>query len=252
MGGNGKDGDLMIFPSDSSNNHDTTKSTFHFDGDGGNLWMGGNGKDGDLMIFPSDASNNHDTTKSTFHFDGDGGNLWMGGNGKDGDIVLFPSDASNNHDTAQSTIHLDANAGDITLRNADCAEEFAIAETVDALPGSVMVLNEEGLLKLSTREYDQAAVGIVSGAGDYKPGMILDKQVDATNRSPIALMGKVYCMVTAEVAAIKIGDLLTSSAVPGHAMKAIDSQQAFGAVIGKALGPLDKGTGLIPVLVTLQ
>ena len=36
----------------------------------------------------------------------------------------------------------------------------------------------------------------------------------------------------------------------GYAMKATDKLQAFGAVIGKALGDLDSGTGTIPVLVT--
>jgi hypothetical protein len=252
LGGNGKDGDLVIFPSDASDNHNTSKSTFHFDGNGGNLWMGGNGKDGDLVIFPSNASDNHSVNKSTFHFDGNGGNLWMGGNGKDGDIVLFPSDATNNHDTSQSTIHLDANAGDITLRNADCAEEFTVADSVAAVPGSVMVLNEEGVLELSQSAYDKRAVGIISGAGDYKPGLILDKQPGLDNRSPIAMMGKVTCLATASAGPIKVGDLLTSSEVLGHAMKATDNHLAFGSVIGKALTALDEGCGTVNVLVALQ
>jgi hypothetical protein len=34
-------------------------------------------------------------------------------------------------------------------------------------------------------------------------------------------------------------------------MKACDPQRAFGAVLGKAMAALDRGTGLIPVLVTL-
>jgi hypothetical protein len=243
---------LVIFPSNASDNHNTSKATFHYDSDGGNLWMGGNGKDGDLVIFPSNASNNHNTGKATFHFDGNGGNLWMGGNGTDGDLVLFPSTATNNHDTSQSTIHLDANAGDITLRNADCAEEFSVANASDALPGSVMVLNDEGLLEPSSGTYDHRVVGIVSGAGDYRPGLVLDKQVDDENRSPIAMMGKVTCRVTAEDAPIQIGDLLTTSLIPGHAMKATDPQKAFGAVIGKALTSLDSGVGTVNVLVALQ
>jgi len=65
-------------------------------------------------------------------------------------------------------------------------------------------------------------------------------------------MGKVCCKVTAEHTPIEIGDLLTTSAVAGHAMKASDPGAAFGAVIGKALQPLRAGTGLIPVLVALQ
>jgi hypothetical protein len=35
-------------------------------------------------------------------------------------------------------------------------------------------------------------------------------------------------------------------------MKATDPTRAFGAVIGKALEPLDAGEGLIPILVALQ
>ena len=53
-------------------------------------------------------------------------------------------------------------------------------------------------------------------------------------------------------APIEVGDLLTTSATPGHAMKATDPLKAFGAVIGKALRPLDSGQGLIPVLIALQ
>jgi len=65
-------------------------------------------------------------------------------------------------------------------------------------------------------------------------------------------MGKVYCKVDAQYSAIGVGDLLTTSETPGHAMKAIDPLKAFGAVIGKALRPLQSGQGTIPVLVALQ
>jgi hypothetical protein len=69
---------------------------------------------------------------------------------------------------------------------------------------------------------------------------------------PIALMGKVYCKVDASYGAIEVGDLLTTSPTPGHAMKADDPMKAFGSVIGKALRPLAIGEGLIPILIALQ
>jgi len=50
---------------------------------------------------------------------------------------------------------------------------------------------------------------------------------------------------------IRIGDLLTTSGSEGHAMRASDRLSAFGAVIGKALSPLNAGTGLVLVLVGL-
>jgi hypothetical protein len=58
--------------------------------------------------------------------------------------------------------------------------------------------------------------------------------------------------VDASFGAIQAGDLLTSSPHAGYAMRVSDRAQSGGAVIGKALRPLDSGTGLIPVMVTLK
>jgi hypothetical protein len=62
----------------------------------------------------------------------------------------------------------------------------------------------------------------------------------------------VWCRAEADSGPIGIGDLLTTSGTPGHAMRAGDPGRAFGAVIGKALAGLASGRGLIPVLVALQ
>jgi hypothetical protein len=56
--------------------------------------------------------------------------------------------------------------------------------------------------------------------------------------------------VDASYGAIQPGDLLVSSPNAGYAMKATDPGP--GTVLGKALGALPEGTGVIPVLVTLQ
>lgn len=142
--------------------------------------------------------------------------------------------------------------GDVQLQNADCAEDFDIVNANDIEPGTVMVIDSEGALRPSAKAYDRGAAGVVSGAGDFKPGLVLGKQPGKHNRMPIALIGKVFCKVDAEYSPIQVGDWLTTSATPGFAMKATDSTQAFGAVIGKALRPLARGRGLIPILVTLQ
>lgn len=143
--------------------------------------------------------------------------------------------------------------GNILLGNADCAEDFAIAGVEPIEPGTVMVLDDNGDLQPGSQPYDRRVAGVISGAGSFAPGIVLDKQPDSTqNRQPVALMGKVYCKVDAQYGAVLVGDLLTTSATPGHAMKAGDLLQAFGAVIGKALKPLAEGKQLIPVLITLQ
>jgi hypothetical protein len=140
---------------------------------------------------------------------------------------------------------------DIRLVNADCAEEFDV-EFGPIEPGVVVVLSDGGRLLASSVAYDKRVAGVVSGAGGYRPGLTLDAQHATAERVPVALMGKVYCRVDAESAPIEIGDMLTTATTPGHAMKARDATRAFGAVIGKALGSLTTGRGLIPILVTLQ
>jgi hypothetical protein len=136
---------------------------------------------------------------------------------------------------------------------ADCAEDFDIADaSCDATPGSVMVLDDTGAIRPSSKPYDKCAVGVVSGAGPFRPAIVLDRRESTANRKPIALIGKVCCKVDAQYGAIQVGDLLTTSPTPGHAMKADDPLKAFGAVIGKALCPLNEGLGLVPILIALQ
>jgi hypothetical protein len=142
--------------------------------------------------------------------------------------------------------------GDIKLLGADCAEEFDVTDPPAATPGTVMVLDDAGGVRVSDQAYDSRVAGVVSGAGVYKPAVILDRHAPCDRRRPLALMGKTYCKVDATGVAIAIGDLLTTSPTPGHAMKAVDQQRAFGAVIGKALRPCAGGRGLIPILVVLQ
>jgi hypothetical protein len=141
--------------------------------------------------------------------------------------------------------------GNIKFLGADCAEDFDVLDLTTAEQGSVMVLDDVGGVRLSDREYDRRVAGVISGAGSYTPALILDRHPPRANRLPVALMGKVYCKVDATDVPVAIGDLLTTSSTPGHAMKAVDSERAFGAVIGKALRPCI-GRGLIPILVALQ
>lgn len=46
--------------------------------------------------------------------------------------------------------------------------------------------------------------------------------------------------------------ILSESSRVGYAMKGTDRNRMMGAVIGKALGSLDSGVGVIEVVVTLQ
>jgi hypothetical protein len=141
---------------------------------------------------------------------------------------------------------------DVVLLNADCAEDFGVVSAQEVDPGTVMVIDEKGLLKRAERAYDKRVAGVISGAGACRPAIVLNRRRAQMKRVPLALVGTVYCKVDSQYGPIEVGDLLTTSATPGHAMKAGDPLNAFGTVIGKALGPLKSGKGLIPILIALQ
>ena len=143
--------------------------------------------------------------------------------------------------------------GDIFLPGADCAEEFDLADSEqDAEPGTVVILDKNSGVKQSHQSYDKNVAGVISGAGQYQPGIVLGRRRAAPAGVPIALNGRTFCKVDAEYAAIEVGDLLTTSETPGHAMKATDPARAFGAVIGKALQPFVGGQGLTYVATTMR
>jgi hypothetical protein len=155
--------------------------------------------------------------------------------------------------SGSATIHGSATVGgDIVLTGGDCAEHFDAAEAEELEPGTVVVIGEDGCLRASRGAYDKKVVGVISGAGEYKPAIVLDTRASEKPRALVALIGKVYCKVDAQSGPIQVGDLLTASPSRGHAMKANEPDRAFGAVIGKALGSLSSGRGLIPILVALQ
>jgi hypothetical protein len=169
----------------------------------------------------------------------------LGGAGAEADLRIFGADG-------QAKIHLDGDTGDIRLIGADCSEEFDVDESQPLEPGSVLTIEPGGRLRSCTEAYDHRVAGVVSGAGRFRSGIVMDSRQDQPRRPPVALAGKVYCRVDAGYRAVDAGDLLTTSETAGHAMKATDPSRAFGATLGKALEPLTGGTGLIPILVALQ
>jgi hypothetical protein len=125
----------------------------------------------------------------------------------------------------------------------------------DVEPGTVVSIDpsHEGKLLVSREPYDHRVAGIVSGAGGVKPGMLMGQDgTVASGEHPVALTGRVYCKATAAGGPIRPGDLLTTSSVPGYAMRVADSARAQGAILGKAMGSLERGEGLVLVLVGLQ
>ena len=128
----------------------------------------------------------------------------------------------------------------------DLAENYR-AENVEA--GDVVVIGKGGVLVRCAKEMDTTVAGIVSTS----PSMKLSGRIeDGDGAAPLALVGRVACKVDATRYPVKPGDLLVTSATPGHAMKCRSRRPAAGTVVGKALEGLDTGRGVIQVLVTLR
>lgn len=148
----------------------------------------------------------------------------------------------------------DASVRTLTIYGgADLAEPFAMShENVE--PGSVVIIDEEnpGKLRMSHAAYDKKVAGIVSGADGINPGisMIQENMLEAGKN--VALSGRVYVKANNSAGDIQPGDLLTTSANPGEAMKASDHDRAQGAILGKAMTRLSDASGKVLVLVTLQ
>jgi hypothetical protein len=129
--------------------------------------------------------------------------------------------------------------------SSDIAEYMPVAD--DVTPGTVLVIGEDGKLRISTSAYDTRVAGIVSTS----PGVTLGiKDYGNHGEQIIAVAGRVPCNADATHAPIHAGDLLTTADNPGYAMKAMNPQ--IGTILGKAMGTLESGTGTIEVLVTLQ
>lgn len=217
LGARGNEGDLRL-------RADNGEFTFHFDGGRSLFYVrDGNGRD-------------------VLHFHGPNSQLRIGAQGNEGDLYILDNGG-------EAAIHLDGGSGDIVLQNADCAEEFDCAAGSRLDPGAVVVLDDDGGVRRATHPYDRRVAGVVSGAGAYRPAIVLDRRRGDRTRVPVAMMGKVFCCVDAGYTPVRVGDLLTTSATPGHAMTATDLTRVTGAVVGKALRPLQTGTGLVPILV---
>jgi len=145
------------------------------------------------------------------------------------------------------------------LGGADLAEPFDVdaGRLPTAIePGMVVAIDARhpGGLRLADTPYDATVAGVISGAHGLAPGLVMKArgQEHVDGEHPVALSGRVWCWVDATAAPVHPGDLLTTSSAPGVAMRAIDASRARGATLGKAMTSLERGTGLVLVLVTLQ
>ncbi len=157
-----------------------------------------------------------------------------------GQAILYGPRQAKTFEVAYSA---DGNAGGLLVggqRAHDYAEVFELATRRGVVPGTVMSVAGDGVaLAPSAAAYDPKVMGVVSGAGDLRPAMVVGSRADASTDLPVALMGRVYVRVCAEGGAV--------------AMRAAGDRRALGRVIGKALEPYAAGDrqseGLVQMMV---
>ena len=161
---------------------------------------------------------------------------------------------------------------------ADVAEYYHDSNA-NTEPGDIVVADQvkkESVVR-SSKPYQAGILGAIS----TKPLIVMGSELvvddktmkthDGGVATMVALTGRVPVKVTGENGAIIPGDLLTSSSVPGHAMKwtlldvtkakdfeemksiLAENERRRNAIIGKAVeGFSGSGTGKIMVLISLQ
>jgi hypothetical protein len=248
--------------------NDTSTNATWLGGGGGNVGIGGGTAGLPLTRLHIDGGTDANPTSIT------SGYLLIGAsNGPN--IVMDNNEIMARNDSAVATLFLNHGGGEVHIGQgsagtgklltpvlqitggSDLSENFDVTTLGEATaePGMVVCIDAQnpGKLTLCKEAYDRTVAGIISGAGDVKPGMLMGQSGTlADGAHPVALTGRVYVRCDASQHAIQPGDLLTTSDIAGHAMKVTDHARAHGAIIGKAMTALSEGQGLVLVLVSLQ
>ena len=122
---------------------------------------------------------------------------------------------------------------------ADLAENYLADDLYE--PGTVLTLGGDAEVTKCATKDDHRVAGVVT----TNPAHLMNSALEGDNVVGVALSGRVPCKVIGKVAK---GDLLVTSAVPGHAM--VNNSPTIGTVIGKAVGTKDDTDhGIVEVVV---
>ncbi len=131
---------------------------------------------------------------------------------------------------------------------AGIVELFEVDDEEYVTPGDVLVASPRGggILSRSRSPYDRGVVGIVSG----NPTMIFNNAGEGKRLYPVVLSGRALCRIDAREKAVKPGDLIVTSSMPGCGMAGdVDSPDKTGTVVAKALDSLAEGVQAISVFI---
>jgi hypothetical protein len=146
--------------------------------------------------------------------------------------------------------------GGTQVGGADVAEFFDIeGDKNNYEPGDVLDISQNSDRKVE--KSSQPYSSLVAGVYATRPGLMLtEKNAEQNNLSemvPMGVIGVIPTKVCLEGGAIRRGDLIVTSSIPGVAMKADPDKVKAGQVLGKALqGYTGNGIGKINVLVSVK
>ncbi len=131
----------------------------------GRLQLGGGGLDGAVSVLGADGEPLVELLGKP-----DECVIGLGQSKRPGRISIYD-------DAGRGTVEINGKVGDITLFNADCAEEFDLAGLREPpKAGYVVILDEQGCLRPAQSPYDPRVAGVISGAGDCRPALVLDRR----------------------------------------------------------------------------
>jgi hypothetical protein len=143
-------------------------------------------------------------------------------------------------DTSTSTQYMATNADGWQANDSyDFAERYYSPDALDT--GDLVIASDRGQFHVQ-RSLNES--GFLMGIVSTRPAFVAGKQGE--NTYPIALAGRVPTKVSSMNGAIKVGDALAPSTIPGTAVKATKA----GPIVGLALEAYDAATvGKIEVFV---
>jgi hypothetical protein len=231
-GGGGGSGGQVIVLADSLNNTGTIKAN---GGNGGNGWSynegiggGGGGGGGGIVYALYRTTLVSAGTLQAVGGSGGSGRAGYGGAGGTGvatTLSVSGADIAENYPTDDPTI----GPGDLVRIKSGILNELG-----GMLQGKDF-LAEKYLIEKTDKPYDPQMIGVIS----VDPAIVLGEQ-GKENLRAVALVGRVPVKVTTKNGEIKVGDYLTSSDIPGVAMKATKPGRVIGIALESYSGPPDQ------------
>lgn len=124
---------------------------------------------------------------------------------------------------------------------------YIVTQEKNLKDGSVVSTSKQGAI-LSQTAYDPQVLGVVS----RDAAIILSTQDTNNNVVPVISTGTVYMLVSTQQGAIKKGDLITSSTIPGVGVKAVKDGYVLGTALEDDSNPDPKQVDKIAVDLELH